>query len=102
MTNGKQEKMMDDLEQLERMCLIREFETRAMQIYNAGEIKGSLHSSAGQEAVAVGVCGQMTNEDYVVSNHRGHGHAIAKGAEIDKVIAELMGRETGYCRGKGG
>jgi pyruvate dehydrogenase E1 component alpha subunit len=92
----------DDIAQLRRMCLIREFETRAVQLYAAGEIKGSLHSSAGQEAVAVGVCSQLTDADYITSTHRGHGHAIAKGASIDRLMAELMGRATGYCRGKGG
>ncbi len=92
----------DDLAQLRRMCLIRAFETRAVQLYAAGEIKGSLHSSAGQEGVAVGVCSHLSDADYITSTHRGHGHAIAKGASIDRLMAELMGRATGYCRGKGG
>lgn len=93
---------MTDVDQLERMCLIRAFETRALQLYSAGEIKGSLHSSAGQEAVAVGVCSALRREDRITSTHRGHGHAIAKGADIDRMLAELMGRTSGYCRGKGG
>jgi TPP-dependent pyruvate/acetoin dehydrogenase alpha subunit len=92
----------DDRAQLERMCLIRQFETRAVQLYSGGEIKGSVHSSVGQEAVAVGICSSLGIEDYIVSTHRGHGHAIAKGADPGKMLAELMGRENGYCRGKGG
>jgi TPP-dependent pyruvate/acetoin dehydrogenase alpha subunit len=92
----------DDLERLKRMCLIRQFETRAVQLFSAGEIKGSVHSSVGQEAVAVGICSALNAEDYITSTHRGHGHALAKGADPDRMLAELLGRETGYCRGKGG
>jgi TPP-dependent pyruvate/acetoin dehydrogenase alpha subunit len=97
-----QETQFDDLEALKRMCLIRQFETRAVQLFTAGEIKGSVHSSVGQEAVAVGVCSTLGGEDYISSTHRGHGHALAKGASPERMLAELMGRETGYCRGKGG
>lgn len=92
----------DDLDALKRMCLIRQFEQRAVQLFTAGEIKGSVHSSVGQEAVAVGICGALGPEDYIASTHRGHGHALAKGASPERMLAELMGRETGYCRGKGG
>jgi pyruvate dehydrogenase E1 component alpha subunit len=97
-----QETRWDDVAQLERMCLIRQFETRAVQLFTGGEIKGSVHSSVGQEAVAVGICSALDADDYIVSTHRGHGHAIAKGADPDRMLAELMGRITGYCRGKGG
>lgn len=97
-----QETEFDELEALKRMCLIRQFETRAVQLFTAGEIKGSVHSSVGQEAVAVGICSALTPGDYIASTHRGHGHALAKGASPERMLAELMGREAGYCRGKGG
>lgn len=85
-----------------RMKLIRDFDTRAMQLYAGGEISGTVHPSVGQEAVAVGVCDGLEKTDYLTSTHRGHGHAIAKGARIDRLMAELLGKVTGSCRGKGG
>jgi TPP-dependent pyruvate/acetoin dehydrogenase alpha subunit len=87
---------------LRRMTTIRQFETRGMLLFGGGEIKGSYHSSAGQEAVSVGVCSQLAATDYVCSNHRGHGHTIAKGVDLKRLMAELMGRVEGYCRGRGG
>ena len=84
------------------MKLIRDFDTRAMQLYAGGEISGTVHPSVGQEAVAVGVCADLQVTDYLTSTHRGHGHAIAKGAPPDRLMAELLGKVTGSCRGKGG
>ncbi len=84
------------------MVRIRTFEETALDAHKAGEIPGPLHVSIGQEAVAAGVCANLTRDDRLTSNHRGHGHAIAKGAEPGRMFGELFGRETGYCRGKGG
>ncbi len=71
-------------------------------MFQAGLVKGTAHSYVGQEAVATGACAALSEQDAIVGNHRGHGHCIAKGARIDRMMAELMGRETGYCRGLGG
>lgn len=87
---------------LGQMCLIRAFEERAIQLYNEGLIRGAIHSSAGQEAVAVGTGAALAETDYLAATHRGHGHAIAKGARPDRLLAELLGRSDGYCGGKGG
>lgn len=84
------------------MTLIRAFETRVAALYRDGEIPGFVHVSLGQEAVAAGVCGALHREDYVATTHRGHGHCIAKGADVDAMMAELFGRAAGLCRGKGG
>ena len=84
------------------MARIRAFEETALDAHKAGEIPGPLHVSIGQEAVAAGVCINLRRDDRLTSNHRGHGHAIAKGAEPARMMAELFGRATGYCRGKGG
>ena len=84
------------------MHRIRGFEQAAAYQSSLGKIYGALHSSEGQEACAVGVCGALEREDYVASTHRGHGHSLAKGARMDRMMAELFGRETGYCKGKGG
>src|SRR3954447_3408802 len=84
------------------MARIRAFEETALDAHKAGEIPGPLHVSIGQEAVAAGVCINLRKDDRLTSNHRGHGHAIAKGAEPDRMMAELYGRATGYCGGKGG
>lgn len=86
----------------ERMWLIRAFEETVTEIYRKGQGRGSAHACIGEEAVAVGACFTLREDDYVVSTHRGHGHCIAKGASVDKMMAEIMARETGYCRGKGG
>src|ERR671918_1956757 len=87
---------------LRMMWLIRAFEEKVSALYAAREIVGLLHLGIGQEAVAVGSCCQLTREDYVFGSHRSHGHAIAKGADINRLMAELAGRATGYCGGKGG
>ena len=84
------------------MCLIRAFDSRLPKLYDTGKIRGSTHAAVGQEAVAVGACAALRADDYLTSTHRGHGHAIARGAEVDRMMAELLGRSTGYCRGKGG
>jgi pyruvate dehydrogenase E1 component alpha subunit len=84
------------------MLRIRVFEERVGALTRADEVHGLVHLSVGQEAVAVGVCGQLRPDDAVYSGHRAHGHAIAKGAPLGRVMAELMGREAGLCRGLGG
>jgi acetoin:2,6-dichlorophenolindophenol oxidoreductase subunit alpha len=90
------------LELLRAMWRIRVFEERVGELTRANEVHGLVHLSVGQEAVAVGVCGQLRAGDAVYSGHRAHGHAIAKGAPLGRVLAELMGREDGLCRGLGG
>jgi pyruvate dehydrogenase E1 component alpha subunit len=87
---------------LRRMWLIRAFEEKVSALYAAREIQGLVHLGIGQEAVAVGTCSLLRREDYVFGGHRSHGHAIAKGADINRLIAEIAGRATGYCAGKGG
>jgi 2-oxoisovalerate dehydrogenase E1 component len=95
-----------DTETLKRlyqvMVRIRRFDEKTVELFNAGLVKGTAHSYVGQEAVATGACAHLTIEDSIISNHRGHGHCIAKGARLDLMMAELMGRESGYCRGLGG
>jgi acetoin:2,6-dichlorophenolindophenol oxidoreductase subunit alpha len=87
---------------LRTMILIREFDERAIALRTAGKIYGAVHPYVGQEAVAAGVCATLTVRDRVTSTHRGHGHCIAKGADIRRMMAELFGRADGYCKGKGG
>ena len=84
------------------MYTILRLEVATEQAHLGGELYGPFHSSMGQEAVAVGVCLSLRPDDVVTSTHRGHGHAIAKGAELGRICAELWGRSTGYCQGKGG
>ena len=84
------------------MMRIRAFEETALEAHKAGEMPGPLHVSIGQEGVAAGVCANLRDDDRLTSNHRGHGHALAKGAQPERMFGELFGRETGYCRGKGG
>jgi acetoin:2,6-dichlorophenolindophenol oxidoreductase subunit alpha len=84
------------------MWRIRLFEEQVAALARSSEVHGLVHLSIGQEAVAAGVCTQLRDDDAVYSGHRAHGHAIAKGAPMDRVMAELMGRETGLCRGLGG
>ena len=84
------------------MVRIRAFEETALDAHKAGEIPGPLHVSIGQEGVAAGVCANLSREDRITSNHRGHGHALAKGAQAGRMFLELFGREGGYCGGKGG
>jgi pyruvate dehydrogenase E1 component alpha subunit len=86
----------------EQMAKIREFEEKANELYMKALMPGLTHLYSGQEAVAVGVCEALRRDDYVTSTHRGHGHCIAKGASVDLMFAELLGKEAGYCRGKGG
>jgi len=87
---------------LRTMILIREFDELAIHLRVAGKIYGAMHPYVGQEAVAAGACASLTVRDRVVSTHRGHGHCIAKGADIRRMMAELFGRVDGYCKGKGG
>jgi acetoin:2,6-dichlorophenolindophenol oxidoreductase subunit alpha len=87
---------------LRQMQTIRAFETRIESLFKDGELPGFVHSCAGQEAIAVGVCRQLTSADYITSTHRGHGHAIAKGIALDAIFAELYGKEAGTCHGRGG
>src|SRR5579859_4333029 len=90
------------LEMYRQMVLIRHFEELALQLRMADRIHGVVHAYSGQEAIAVGVCANLRKTDRIVSNHRGHGHCIAKGADIKRMMAELFGRRDGYCKGKGG
>jgi TPP-dependent pyruvate/acetoin dehydrogenase alpha subunit len=85
-----------------RMCLVRAFEERVTRLYRASEIPGFIHTSLGQEAVAVGVCAALREDDTIATTHRGHGHCLAKGADVDAAMAELFGKATGLCKGKGG
>jgi len=85
-----------------RMRLIRRFEERVIQLVNANEIAGTTHEYIGEEAIAVGVCSMLDQADVITSTHRGHGHIIAKGGDVKRMMAELFGRSTGYNRGKGG
>ncbi len=87
---------------LQLMWLIRAFEERADQLYALGKVHGTMHLSIGQEAMAVGAVLALRPDDYIFSTHRGHGHCIAKGAHANLMMAEFMGKETGYCRGRGG
>jgi len=87
---------------LQKMLLIRRFEEKVKELYDGKHIVGAIHLYIGQEAVAVGVCAALRKDDYVFSTHRGHGHAIAKGAELKGIMAELMGKDTGLSRGHGG
>ena len=85
-----------------RMVRIRRFEERAGKLVESGDMPGFLHLYVGQEAVAAGVCSVLTDLDQITSTHRGHGHAIAKGADFRPMFAELYGKTTGYCKGRGG
>jgi TPP-dependent pyruvate/acetoin dehydrogenase alpha subunit len=85
-----------------KMRLIRRFEERVIQLVNANEIAGTTHEYIGEEAIAVGVCSILQQTDIIASTHRGHGHIIAKGGDVKRMMAELFGRITGYNRGKGG
>src|ERR1700686_3705932 len=81
---------------------IRLFEGQVQRLAAAGEIPGFPHLSTGQEAVAVGICTQLAREDVVFTSHRGHGHVLAKGSDIEATFAEILGRQNGLCRGRGG
>ena len=90
------------IEMLRTMITIRLFEEKIVDMYARGLVPGLAHLYVGEEAVATGVCANLRKEDYITSTHRGHGHVIAKGAELKFMMAELFGKKTGYCKGKGG
>ena len=90
------------LHMYEQMSKIRAFEENANELYLSRKMPGLTHLYIGEEAVAVGVCEALRNDDYITSTHRGHGHCLAKGAKLNLMFAELLGKEAGYCRGKGG
>jgi pyruvate dehydrogenase E1 component alpha subunit len=85
-----------------RMKKIREFESKASVLFAEGRIPGFVHLYIGEEAAATGVCANLTDDDFITSTHRGHGHIIAKGGDLKYMMAELYGKESGYCKGKGG
>jgi len=87
---------------LKRMVTIRRFEERVKELYHAGEIVGAIHLYIGEEAVAVGACEALRDDDFVTSTHRSHGHTLAKRLDLSKTMAEMMGREGGHSRGRGG
>jgi len=90
------------VEMYRKMLEIRFFEEKVFELYAQNLVPGTIHLYAGEEAVAVGVCSNLRKDDYITSTHRGHGHCIAKGAELKRVMAEILGKKTGYCKGKGG
>lgn len=90
------------MEMYRTMKRIREFENKAMDLFGAGRIPGFVHLYIGEEAVATGVCSNLNDDDYITSTHRGHGHIVAKGGDLKYMMAELYGKATGYCKGKGG
>ena len=90
------------MEMLRRMLRIRYFEERVIELVERGEIVGAAHSYIGEEAVAVGACLALRDDDWMTGNHRSHGHPIAKGGDVRKAMAELLGKSTGFCKGKGG
>jgi pyruvate dehydrogenase E1 component alpha subunit len=90
------------IEMYRKMLEIRYFEEKVFELYGQNLVPGTIHLYAGQEAVAVGVCSALRKDDYITSTHRGHGHCIAKGAQLEKTMAEILGKRTGYCKGKGG
>src|SRR6187399_3741835 len=91
-----------NLHMYRQMAKIRAFEEQVNELYKSAKMPGLAHLYVGEEAVAVGVCEALTREDYITSTHRGHGHCLAKGASVNRMFAELLGKEAGYCRGKGG
>src|SRR5258707_4891506 len=90
------------LQMYRRMQMIRLFEEQVNELYTRALMPGLAHLYVGEEAVAVGICEALRRDDYITSTHRGHGHCLAKGASPDRMFAELLGKEAGYCRGKGG
>jgi pyruvate dehydrogenase E1 component alpha subunit len=90
------------IEMYGKMVEIRLFEEKVFELYGQNLVPGTIHLYAGEEAVAVGVCSALSKDDYITSTHRGHGHCIAKGADLNRTMAEILGRKTGYCKGKGG
>ena len=90
------------LQMFRSMAEIRAFEYRAYELYREGVMRGTTHAYVGEEAIAVGVCSALREDDTITSTHRGHGHCIAKGGDMSMMMAELLGKETGYSSGKGG
>lgn len=90
------------LEMFRRMTRIRQFELAATNLFKRGQLKGAVHTYVGMEASGVGVCLALRRDDLIAGTHRSHGHNIAKGADVRRMMAELLGKETGYCRGRGG
>ncbi len=90
------------IDMLKKMLTIRYFEEAIFDVYTRGLMPGLAHLYIGQEAIAVGVCENLEKKDLITSTHRGHGHLIAKGGSLKRMMAEVMGKETGYCKGKGG
>ena len=90
------------IEVYETMLKIRMFEDKVAELFSAGKLPGFVHLYAGEEAIATGVCAHLTDRDYITSTHRGHGHCIAKGVDINSMMAEVYGKATGACKGKGG
>jgi pyruvate dehydrogenase E1 component alpha subunit len=98
-SNLEKEKL---VEMYRKMLEIRFFEEKVFELYGQNLVPGTIHLYAGEEAVAVGVCSSLRRDDYITSTHRGHGHCIAKGADLKRTMAEILGKKTGYCKGKGG
>lgn len=101
-THTKASEQVRWLSMYEQMLKIRTFEEHVNQLYLTAKMPGLAHLYIGEEAIAVGVCAALKRDDYITSTHRGHGHCLAKGASIDRMFAELLGKEAGYCHGKGG
>ena len=97
--NIKNEKL---ISMYQTMYRIRKFESAVVNLFSQNLLRGSSHVYLGEEAVASGACHAIEKDDYIVSTHRGHGHCIAKGGKVDRMMAEIMGKSTGYCKGKGG
>src|SRR6266581_4352363 len=105
MTTQVTEPRMDleqNLHMYRQMAKIRAFEEQVNELYKSAKMPGLAHLYVGEEAVAVGVCEALRRDDFITSTHRGHGHCLAKGASVSRMFAELLGKEPGYCRGKGG
>jgi TPP-dependent pyruvate/acetoin dehydrogenase alpha subunit len=90
------------MKMLRRMMVIRHFDENVKEMVQRGELVGAAHCYIGEEAVAVGACTALRDDDYITGNHRSHGHPLAKGGDVKKAMAELLGKSTGYCKGKGG
>src|SRR3989475_3391754 len=91
-----------NLHMYRQMAKIRAFDEQVNELYKSAKMPGLAHLYIGEEAVAVGGCQALGDDDYITSTHRGHGHCLAKGADIDRMFSELLGKEPGYCKGKGG
>ncbi len=102
METAQSASIVNELKLLEDMYTIRFFEEKCKSLYKRGLLTGALHTYIGEEAVAVGVCSALRKDDYITSTHRGHGHCLAKGGDLKKTLAEILGKETGYSRGRGG